>query len=115
MTKSKTVNFTGKKMSAKICPKCERKLEDNFKFCPECGFDLAKAEEVETKSLIEKNQELRQKEAEAQFRKSLIAVAEAFFAMSKEEREAMVEYVQEKAEEAKRESETVVDKKTYKD
>ena len=98
-------------MSAKTCPKCRRELEESFKFCPECGFDLTKAEDSETKSLIEKNQELRQKEAEAQFRKSLIAVAEAFFAMSKEEREAMVEYVQEKAEEAKIESETVVRKR----
>ena len=98
----------------KSCPKCGRKIEESYKFCPECGLDLTSAEEV-AKSLEEKNRELRQKEAEAQFRKSLREVAEAFFAMSKEEREAMVEYVQEKAEEAKIESETVVDKKKYKE
>ena len=36
------------------------------------------------------------KEAYAQFRKSVLEVAEAFFAMSKEEREAMVDYVKNK-------------------
>ena len=100
-------------MNVKFCPKCGKKLEESYKFCPECGFDLANAEERGTKSLEEKNQELRQKEAEAQFKKSVLAVAEAFFAMSKEEREAMVEYVQEKAEEAKIQSETVTDSKKY--
>lgn len=100
-------------MNLTVCPKCGRKLGKSYKFCPECGFDLAKAES-ELKSLEEKNQELRQKEAQEQFRKSVRAVAEAYFAMSKEEREAMVEYVQERAEEAKIESETVVDKKKYK-
>ena len=38
------------------------------------------------------------KEAYAQFQKSVLAVAEAFFAMSKEEREAMVDYVKNKEE-----------------
>ena len=101
-------------MNVKFCPECGRKLEESYKFCPECGFNLAKVE-GETKSLVEKNQELRQKEAQEQFRKSVLAVAEAYFAMSKEEREAMVEYVQERAEEAKIESETFVDKKKYKE
>ena len=101
-------------MNDKFCPKCERKLEENFKFCPECGFDLVKAKQNETKSREQEILEQRKKEAEAQFRKSVLEVAEAFFAMSKEEREAMVEYVQEKAEKAKIESETVVDKKIYK-
>ena len=99
-------------MSVKFCPECGRKLEENFKFCPECGFYLAKAE-GKTQSLVEKNLELRQKEAEAQFRKSLLAVAEAYFAMSKEEREAMVEYMQERAEEAERETVSIVDDKKY--
>ena len=101
-------------MNIKFCPECGRKIEESYKFCPECGFNMAKVE-GETKSLEEKNQELRQKEAQAQFRKSALAVAEAYFAMSKEEREAMVEYVQERAEQAKIEAETVIDEKKYKD
>ena len=100
-------------MKTKSCPKCGRKLEESFKFCPECGLDLTQAE-ADAMSLEEKNQKLREEEAQAQFRKSVLAVAEAFFAMSKEEREAMVEYVQDKCNEAIAESETVVDKKKYK-
>lgn len=48
---------------------------------------------------LEDIQDQREKEANAQFRKSVLAVAEAFFAMSKEEREAMVDYVKNKDDE----------------
>lgn len=59
--------------------------------------------------------EERKQQAWAQFKKSALAVAEAYFAMSKEDREAMVEYVQNRAEQAKIESETILDEKKYKD
>ena len=48
---------------------------------------------------LEDIQDQREKEANAQFRKSVLAVAEAFFTMSKEEREAMVDYVKNKDDE----------------
>ena len=92
-------------MNIKFCPECGKKLEEGFKFCPECGFALTKAEDDAFAALAKKIQEQRKEQAEEQFRKSLRAVAEAFFAMSKEEREAMVEYVQEKRDEAEAEAE----------
>ena len=91
-------------MNIKFCPECGRKIEESFKFCPECGFALTQAEEDAYTALAEKIQEQRKQEAEAQFRKSVLAVAEAYFAMSKEEREAMVEYVKEKRDEAEAEA-----------
>ena len=42
--------------------------------------------------------EERKQQAWADFEKSVLEVAEAFFAMSKEEREAMVDYVKNKSE-----------------
>lgn len=48
-----------------------------------------------------KDEELDDKWAD--FRKSVLEVAEAFFAMSKEEREAMVDYVQDRCDEAEQE------------
>ena len=101
-------------MKFKYCPACGRKLDANYKFCPECGLDLLKVEENEELSLIEKNLEERKKEANAQFEKSVLEVAEAFFAMSKEEREAMVEYVQEKCDEAEEEALALQHKRKYK-
>ena len=95
-------------MKFEYCPECGLKLYDSYKFCPKCGFDLAKAEE---NFLIEKNLEQQKKEAYAQFEKSVLEVAEAFFAMSKEEREAMVEYVQDKCDEAEDEAKEITSKK----
>ena len=85
-------------MNVKFCPECGRKLKESYKFCPECGFALSQVEETDIVSL----EEQRQKEAQAQFEKSVLEVAEAFFAMSKEEQEAMVEYVQERCDEAEK-------------
>lgn len=96
-------------MNFKFCPECGIKLNKSYKFCPECGFDLSQAEDDAYVLLEEKIQKQRQQEAEAQFKKSVLAVAEAFFAMSKEEREAMVEYVQDRCDEA--EQEVPADKK----
>ena len=96
-------------MNAKFCPECGRKLEESYKFCPECGFSLTQAEDDAYAALAQSIQEQRKQEAEAQFRKSVLAVAEAFFAMSKEEREAMVEYVQERCDEAEAEAEYIAD------
>lgn len=92
-------------MSFNFCSECGRKLDKSYKFCPECGFALSQVEDDAYVALEEKIQEQRKQEAEAQFRKSVLAVAEAFFAMSKEEREAMVEYVQDKCNEAEAEAE----------
>ena len=91
-------------MNGKVCPECGRKIEEGFKFCPECGVSLAQAEDEAFAALERKILEERKQAAEEQFRKSVRAVAEAYFAMSKEEREAMVEFVQEKCDEAEAEA-----------
>lgn len=96
-------------MKFKYCPKCGVKLDESYKFCPECGLDLLKEEDKNIDTLIEKNIEERQKEALEDFKKSVLEVAEAFFAMSKEEREAMVEYVQDKCDEAEAEAKSIED------
>lgn len=62
-----------------------------------------KKDQVNDETLEDKLARERKEEAWAQFEKSVLEVAEAFFAMSKEEREAMVEYVQERCDEAERE------------
>lgn len=92
-------------MKYKFCPECGNKLEKSFKFCPECGLSLIKKDE---NSLIEKNLELQREQAKKDFEKSVLDVAEAFFAMSKEEREAMVEYVQDKCDEAEQEAQALI-------
>lgn len=91
-------------MNGKFCPECGRKIEESFKFCPECGVALTQAEDEAFAALERKIQEERKREAEEQFRKSVLAVAEAYFAMSPEEREAMVEFVQEKCDAAEAEA-----------
>ena len=53
----------------------------------------------------------RKEQAWAQFEKSVLEVAEAFFAMSENERKAMVEYVQERADEAEQQAKELTDKK----
>lgn len=47
--------------------------------------------------------EQRKEEAMKQFRKSVLEVAEAFFAMSEEERKDMIEYAQERCNQAEEE------------
>ena len=101
-------------MDFKFCPKCGRELDKSYNFCPECGFDLADAEEKEKKSLEEKILEQQKKEAYEQFRKSVLEVAEAFFAMSKEEQEAMVEYVQDRCDEAEAEAKAIQENNKHK-
>lgn len=60
---------------------------------------------------LEEIDEQRKEQAMEDFRKSVIAVAEAYFAMSKEEREAMVEYVQDKCDEAEQKAKAVKSQK----
>lgn len=98
-------------MKFKFCPKCGFKINEGYKFCPECGLDLVKEEERIAKELDEKNQNQLKEDRYAEFRKSVLEVAEAFFAMSEDERKAMVEYVQEKCDEAEEEAEALKNKK----
>ena len=98
-------------MKLKFCPKCGMKIDnESYNFCPECGFALAKEERL-LKTLIEKNQKQQEEDRYSEFKKSVIAVAEAYFAMSKEEREAMIEYTQNKCDEAIEEAEALQNKK----
>ena len=54
--------------------------------------------------LVERITEERKAQAWADFEKSVLEVAEAFFAMSEEERKDMVEYVEAKRDEAERQA-----------
>ena len=64
-------------------------------------------EKYTEKMTAEELAEERKKQAYEDFRKSVLEVAEAFFAMSEEERKAMVEYAQEKCDEAERQAKEV--------
>ena len=99
-------------MDCKFCPECGTKLFKSFKFCPECGLNLSTAHEIgehdyKQPSITDEQMnavlEARKAQAMEDFRKSVLAVAEAFFAMSEEERKDMVEYTRERAREAEEE------------
>ena len=73
--------------------------------------DTKKHKVIVNDDLVERITEERKQQAWAQFKKSALAVAEAYFAMSKEEREAMVEYVQDKCDEAEQQAKAVKSQK----
>ena len=78
-------------MKEKECKYCGAFSEPNAETCPACGRSLSSEHE----------HEIADEEPDA-FTEAVKRVAEAFFAMSPEEQQAMTEYVQSRCDEAER-------------
>lgn len=89
----------------KDCLYCGKKTNAEYKFCPECGHSLSlTVRQVWEIKAAEGDEDAKRKlEADDAFRKSVLEVAKAFFAMSPQERQDMIEYVNDRCKQAEEE------------